>query len=56
MHRVMEASPGHVIEVDLRGELFNYTLRDTVLRRLHMLDGKLLLVTNSPVPIQEIVG
>jgi hypothetical protein len=55
-HAVHEASLGHVIEVDLHGELFNYTIRDEVLRRLELLDGKLLLVTNSPEPAQEIVA
>lgn len=55
-HAVQEASLGHVIEVDLRGELFNYSIRDEVLRRLELLDGKLLLVTNSPEPAAEIVA
>lgn len=49
-HAVHEASLGHVIEVDLEAEFFNYTVRDEVLRRLQLLDGKLLLVTNSPEP------
>lgn len=54
-HAVQEASLGHVIEVDLHGELFNYTVRDEVLDRLELLDGKLLLVTNSHEATPEIV-
>jgi hypothetical protein len=55
-HAVQEASLGHVIEVDLHGELFNYEIREDVLQRLQLLDGKLLLVTNSPEPGAEIVA
>lgn len=55
-HAVQEASLGHVIEVDLHGELFNYEIREEVLQRLQLLDGKLLLVTNSPEPGAEIVA
>lgn len=55
-HAVQEASLGHVIEVDLHGELFNYSIRDEVLHRLQLLDGKLLLVTNSPERGAEIVA
>lgn len=55
-HAVQEASLGHVIEVDLHGELFNYTVREEVLQRLRLLDGKLLLVTNSTEPGAEIVA
>ena len=49
-HAVQEASLGHVVETDLHGELFSYKIREAVLARLEMLDGKLLVVTNSPEP------
>jgi hypothetical protein len=53
---VQEASLGHVIDVDIESEFFTYSVRDAVLQRLEMLDGKLLVVTNSPEPSsQEII-
>jgi hypothetical protein len=52
-HAVQEASLGHVVDVDLHGELFSYSVREQVLQCLQMLDGKLLVVTNSPEPTAQ---
>ena len=35
----------HVIKVDLKAELFSYTIDEDKKRYLELLDGKLLLVT-----------
>tara|TARA_R110002094_G_C4909733_1_gene210863 strand:+ start:174 stop:1877 length:1704 start_codon:yes stop_codon:yes gene_type:complete len=46
-HAVMEARLGRIIRVDLKSALFSYTI-DRKARRLgEMMDGKLLLVTNT---------
>lgn len=54
-HAVKEAHMAHVIKVDLKAELFNYTLDEDKKRYLELLDGKLLLVTNTDAPVAEVV-
>jgi len=45
-HEVAEAHLSKIIKVDLRSDLFTYEIDEAVLRRVQMMDGKLLLVTN----------
>jgi len=56
-HAVKEARLAHILRVDLKSELFRYTLDEKVLALAQLMDGKLLLVTNVPdlTPI-EVVG
>lgn len=46
-HAVMEARLGRIIRVDLKSELFSYTVDRKARRLAEMMDGKLLLVTNT---------
>jgi len=45
----------HVIKVDLKAELFTYAIDEDKKRYLELLDGKLLLVTNTDTPAAEVV-
>ncbi len=45
----------HLIKVDLQAELFSYTMDEDKKRYLELLDGKLLLVTNTSTPANEVV-
>lgn len=45
-HEVKEARLGKIIKVDLKSELFSYTIDDKALNLAELNDGKLLLVTN----------
>lgn len=54
-HAVKEAQLAHVIKVDLKSELFQFTIDEERLRYLEELDGKLLLVTNTDTPAVEVV-
>jgi hypothetical protein len=45
-HEVSEAHLARIIQVDLKAELFSYTLNDGALARAQLMDGKLMLVTN----------
>jgi transposase len=45
----------HVIKVDLKGDLFSYTIDEDKKHYLELLDGKLLLVTNTATPAAEVV-
>ncbi len=47
-HAVCEAHLGRIIRVDLSSERFNYTIDEHALRHARLMDGKLLLVTNTP--------
>jgi transposase len=47
-HAVAEAHLSSVIQVDLKSELFTWTINETALRRHETLDGKLILLTNVP--------
>ena len=54
-HAVKDAHLAHVIKVDLKAELFSYTIDADRKRYLELLDGKLLLVTNTDAPPEEVV-
>lgn len=54
-HAVKDASLGHVIKVDLQAEAFSFTIDEDRQRYLELLDGKLLLVTNTDAPAAEVV-
>jgi transposase len=54
-HAVKDAHLAHVIKVDLKAELFSYTIDEDKKRYLELLDGKLLLVTNTGAPADEVV-
>ena len=45
---VCEARLASIIRVDLKGDLFSYTIDEQALQRAQMMDGKLLMVTNVP--------
>ena len=47
-HEVKEARLAHILRVDLKNELFAYTIDEKALALAELMDGKLLLVTNSP--------
>jgi transposase len=47
-HAVKEARLAHILRVDLKNELFAYTLDEKALALARLMDGKLLLVTNAP--------
>jgi transposase len=54
-HAVKDAHMAHVIKVDLKAELFSYTIDEDKKRYLELLDGKLLLVTNTDASPAEVV-
>ena len=54
-HAVKDAHLAHVIKVDLKAELFSYTIDEDRKRYLELLDGKLLLVTNTDASPEEVV-
>jgi hypothetical protein len=54
-HAVKDAGLAHVIRVDLRGELFSFDIDEQRLKYLECLDDKLLLVTNTGEPANEVV-
>jgi transposase len=54
-HAVKDASLAHLIKVDLKSELFQFSVDDARQRYLEQLDGKLLLVTNTDAPPEEVV-
>ena len=45
---VSEARLAKIIRVDLKSDLFTYHIDDKALRHAQLMDGKLLLVTNTP--------
>ena len=45
---VCDAHLASIIKVDLKSDLFTYTIHEPTLQRAQMMDGKLLLVTNVP--------
>ena len=55
-HAVKDAALAHVLKVDLRAELFQYSIDEARLDYLNRLDGKLLLVTNTDAPPAEVVA
>ncbi|MDD4947977.1 MAG: IS1634 family transposase [Gallionella sp.] len=54
-HAVKDAHMAHLIKVDLKAELFSYTIDEDKKRYLELLDGKLLLVTNTKATAAEVV-
>ena len=54
-HAVKDAHMAHVIKVDLKADLFSYSIDEDKKRYLELLDGKLLLVTNTAAPADEVV-
>jgi transposase len=47
-HEVCEAHLARIVKVDLKTELFSYTIDEAAQSQAEMMDGKLLLVTNVP--------
>ena len=47
-HAVKDARLAHILRIDLKNDLFSYTIDDTALALAELMDGKLLLVTNTP--------
>lgn len=45
-HEVKEAHLAKIIKVDLKSDLFSYTIDEAALKQAELMDGKLLLVTN----------
>ena len=54
-HALKDAHMAHVIKLDLKAELFSYTIDEEKKRYLELLDGKLLLVTNTTAPAFDVV-
>ena len=54
-HAVRDASLAHGVKVDLKAQVFTYTVDEERQRYLELLDGKLLLVTNTDAPAAEVV-
>jgi transposase len=54
-HEVKDASLAHLIKVDLKSELFQFSIDEAKLQYLERLDGKLLLVTNTDAPADGVV-
>lgn len=54
-HAVKDAHMAHVVKVDLKADLFSYSIDEDKKAYLELLDGKLLLVTNTNVPAPEVV-
>ena len=46
-HEIKEAHLAHIMRVDLKNELFSYTIDENALALAKLMDGKLLLVTNA---------
>ena len=56
-HAVKDAHLAHVIRVDLKNELFAYDIDHDALALAKLMDGKLLLVTNTPeLPPAQVVA
>jgi transposase len=47
-HAVKEAHLANILRVDLKSELFSYVIDEDALALAELMDGKLLLVTNTP--------
>lgn len=45
-HEVKEAHLAKIVKVDLKGDLFSYTIDEAALQQAQLMDGKLMLVTN----------
>ena len=47
-HAIKDAHLAHIIRVDLKSDLFAYDIDENALALAELMDGKLLLVTNTP--------
>lgn len=47
-HEVCDAHLAKIVKMDLKGELFSYTIDESAKAQAQLMDGKLLLVTNVP--------
>ena len=47
-HEVCDAHLARIVGVDLKSELFTYSIDERALQHARLMDGKLLLVTNTP--------
>ena len=47
-HEVCDAHLARIVRVDLKSELFTYSIDERALQHARLMDGKLLLVTNTP--------
>jgi transposase len=54
-HAVKEANVANLIKVDLKHEEFSFSVDEERQRYLELLDGKLLLVTNTDTPAAQVV-
>lgn len=54
-HAVKDAGLAHLIKVDLKSDLLQFTIDEARQAYLERLDGKLLLVTNTDAPAAEVV-
>ncbi len=54
-HAVKEANVANLIKVDLKHEEFSFTVDEERQRYLELLDGKLMLVTNTDTPAAQVV-
>jgi transposase len=56
-HAVCEAHLAKIVKVDMKSELFTYTVDETAKAQAELMDGKLLLVTNVPdLKPEEVLG
>ena len=56
-HEVADAHLSKIIKVDLQSDLFTYDIDEVALKRVQMMDGKLLLVTNVvDLSVREVVS
>jgi hypothetical protein len=55
-HAVKEARLAHLIKVDLKSDLFSYTVDEDKQAYLERLDGKLVVVTNTDAPAAEVIA
>ncbi len=56
-HAVCEVHLAEIVKVDLKGELFTYAVDDKAKAQAELMDGKLLLVTNTAdLKPQEVLG
>ena len=54
-HAVKDVHMAHVTKVDLKSELFSYAIDEDKKRYLELLDGKLVLVTNTAESASHVV-
>lgn len=54
-HAVRDANLAHVIKVDLESDLFRFSVDEKRLAYAEQLDGKLLLVTNTDAPPEQVI-